>query len=84
MTSQQPVTQADLVPGFKHIVIAEGYLGGRPAVLGRRISVDQILHWLGEGMSAEDIETLYELDRSVILEALHFAAVQIEKLHVAS
>ena len=83
MIENQSVSEEDLVPGFQHIVVAAGYLGGRPALLGRRISVDQILHWLGEGLSVEEIHDLYELEPHIIREALNFAACQMEKFHVA-
>ena len=80
----EQITESDLVKGYKYIVMNSDYLGGRPALLGRRVSVDQILHWLAEGMTPDDIVELYQIELEVIFEVLAFSSVQMEKLRVAS
>ena len=42
-------TEKDLVPRFQCIVIRPGYVGGKPALLGKRISVAQIFEALSDG-----------------------------------
>ena len=54
------VSEQDLVKGYKHIVIRKGYLGGKPALLEKRISVLQILEGLAEGMTYEDFSEAYD------------------------
>jgi uncharacterized protein (DUF433 family) len=71
-------TNLDLVPGFKCVVIRKGYMGGKPALLGKRISVSQILEALSEGASHEDLIDAYELNDNQINEALAFAAAVVE------
>jgi uncharacterized protein (DUF433 family) len=71
-------TRQDLVPGFKCIVIRNGYMGGKPALLGKRIAVAQILEALSEGASHEDLIEAYELTETQINEVLAFAAAVVE------
>ena len=55
-------TEAHLVNGFKWIVVMSGYLGGRPAICGKRMSVEQVLGLLANGATAEELLEHYELD----------------------
>jgi len=48
---------------------------GRAGILGTRISVDDVLGWLGNGMShGEIIEDFPELSEELIQACLHYAA----------
>ena len=48
---------------------------GKPCIKGTRISVGDILSWLGSGMSAEEIlHDFPELKKDDILAALSYAA----------
>jgi uncharacterized protein (DUF433 family) len=56
--------------GFSRITIEPGKRGGQPCVLGIRITVRDVLGWLGAGMTEEQI-----LDEHPDLEKADFAAV---------
>ncbi len=67
-------TEADLVEGFHHIVIREGYMGGKPSLKERRISVSQILEALSGGMTSKEIFESYNVSPEVVKEILRYAA----------
>jgi uncharacterized protein (DUF433 family) len=71
-------TKQDLVQGFNCIVIRKGYMAGKPALLGKRIAVAQILEALSEGASHEDLIDAYNLTEIQINEVLAFAASVVE------
>jgi uncharacterized protein (DUF433 family) len=50
-------------------------VGGKPALLGKRIAVAQILEALSEGASHKDLIDAYELSETQINEVLGFAPV---------
>ena len=77
LNAQRP-TELDLVPGFKCIVIRKGYMGGKPALFGKRIAVSQILEALSQGANHEDLIDAYELTDTQITEVLAFAAAVVE------
>lgn len=57
------------------ITIEPGKRGGKPCIRGMRITVGDILGWLGAGMTVEEIiEDFPELTRDDIHTALLFAA----------
>jgi len=57
------------------IVIQPGKRGGRPVIRGLRITVYDILGWLADGMSAEEIlDDFPELDKADIQACLAYAA----------
>ena len=48
---------------------------GRACIIGTRISVDDVLGWLGNGMSHKEIiEDFQELSEELIQACLHYAA----------
>jgi uncharacterized protein (DUF433 family) len=58
---------------------------GRPCVIKTRISVHDILAWLSEGMSHEQIISDHpELSNQAILACLAFAADREQKFNIAS
>ncbi len=61
---------------YKHIITIEpGKRGGKPCIRGMRITVSDILWWLGVGQTPEDImDDFPELTRDDIQAALLFAA----------
>ena len=57
------------------ITIEPGKRGGKPCIRGMRIAVADVLEWLAEGLSIDEILTDYpELTRNDISAALAFAA----------
>ncbi len=61
---------------YQHIITIEpGKRGGKPCIRGMRITVGDILGWLGRGMTTEEIiEDFPELTQDDIQAALLFAA----------
>lgn len=69
----------------KFITIDPGKRGGRPCIRGMRIAVEDVLGWLGSGMSHEEIMSDYpELEENDILACLQFAAHREHNVLVAS
>jgi uncharacterized protein (DUF433 family) len=59
------------------ITLEPGKRGGKPCIRGLRITVQDVLEWLANGMSLEDILTDYpELVRNDVLACLAYAAEQ--------
>ena len=57
------------------ITIEPGKRGGKPCVRGMRITVYDVLTWLAEGMSHEEIiDDFPELSNKDIIACLQFAA----------
>jgi uncharacterized protein (DUF433 family) len=73
------LSDRDLVPGYKWIVISEGYLGGAPSIYKKRISVDLILTFLAQGLTPAQISTEYLIPQDAILEAIKFTQDEIAK-----
>ncbi|HLL94065.1 MAG TPA: DUF433 domain-containing protein [Spirosoma sp.] len=63
-------------PKYSNIITIEpGKRGGKPCIRGLRITVGDVLGWLGTGMSFDEIiEDFPELTREDIQAALLFAA----------
>ena len=58
---------------------------GKPVIIGTRISVYDVLSWMSEGMSAEDIISDFpELNNEQIKACLSYAADKEHKLRVVS
>ncbi len=58
---------------------------GKPILIGTRISVSDILNWLGNGMTKESILKDYpELTESMIHAALFYAAFRQDHMGFAS
>ena len=68
------VGSESLVPGYKWIVINQEYLGGRPSVLGKRMSVAMILEDMSKGWTIDDMVREFDLSKESILEALRYGA----------
>ncbi|MCG6860418.1 MAG: DUF433 domain-containing protein [Chromatiaceae bacterium] len=59
----------------ERIVIQSGKRGGRPVVRGLRITVYDVLGWLANGMTADEIiEDFPELEKEDIQACLAYAA----------
>lgn len=57
------------------VTLEPGKRGGKPCIRGLRITVQDVLEWLADGMSIEDIINDYpELTRNDILASLAYAA----------
>ncbi|OGX88424.1 hypothetical protein BEN47_08755 [Hymenobacter lapidarius] len=62
-------------PNHPHIGSDPEIRFGRACLIGTRISVDDVLGWLGNGMSNADIiEDFPELDEQLIRACLRYAA----------
>lgn len=64
------------MPDYRTIIMMEpGKRGGKPCIRSLRITVADVLGWLTDGMSAEEIITDFpELTRDDIQACLAFAA----------
>jgi uncharacterized protein (DUF433 family) len=68
-----------------HIEINAGKRFGRPVIKGTRITVGDVLNWLANGMSTQDIMADFpELSEIQIMACLHYAASREQQLRVAS
>jgi uncharacterized protein (DUF433 family) len=66
-----------------YIEIIPGKRSGKPCVKNTRISVYDVLGWMANGMSRDDIlEDFPELDEAAILACLSYAAEREHHLHV--
>ncbi|MEN9908125.1 MAG: hypothetical protein RLZZ540_1274 [Bacteroidota bacterium] len=58
---------------------------GKPIIIGTRITVFDVLNWLANGMSFEDIiEDFPELNENQIRACLSYAADREHKIQIAS
>lgn len=70
---------------LKYIEIQSDKRFGKPCIKGTRISVYDVLNWLSNGMSKEEIiNDFEELDDNKINACLAFAADKEHKLKIAS
>jgi uncharacterized protein (DUF433 family) len=69
----------------KYITIDPQKRFGRPIILGTRISVYDVLNWLANGMTKQEIYNDFpELDENKINACLFFAANRENRIRVAS
>lgn len=69
----------------KYIFIDSAIRLGKPCITGTRISVYDVLSWLANGMSIEEIITDFpELNEQKILSCLAYAANREHKIRIAS
>lgn len=69
----------------KYISIDPNKRFGKPILIGTRISVYDVLNWLANGMTPEEIITDFpELDENGINACLSFAAHRENRIRVAS
>lgn len=70
---------------LEYLTIESGIRFGRPIIKGTRISVYDILNWLANGMSIEEIkEDFPELSSESIFACLSYAADKEHKISIAS
>ena len=70
---------------MSRITFNPNILGGKPIILGTRISVEFILELISSGMSIDDILKDYKhLKREDILDALDYASKVIKREEVIS
>lgn len=69
----------------KYITIEPNKRFGKPILLGTRISVYDVLNWLANGMTKQEIcNDFPELDENKINACLSFAANRENRIRVAS
>ena len=66
-------TQEDLAPGYRYIVVAKDYLRGAPAMLGRRITVAELVKMLDGGWKKATLMNEYELSAEAMDEVIRYA-----------
>jgi len=82
-TQPTPPTSAPAWAGI--VTVVPGLRGGRPVIRGMRITVGDVLGWLGSGMSeAEILEDFPELTQADIRAALTFATERERSTHFAA
>lgn len=60
---------------FKHIGADPDILGGKPIILGPRISVELVMQWMASGATPDAIVTKYpNLSKEAVQEAILYAA----------
>lgn len=64
------------------IIIDENIRFGKPIIKGTRITVDEILGALASGMTFEEIEKEYGVNKDDILSALKYATEIVSEEHV--
>jgi len=64
---------------FSKIVSNPEILGGKPCIVGTRISVDIILEWIASGASISDIVKQYpHIEEVAVVQAIQYAAMFIK------
>jgi uncharacterized protein (DUF433 family) len=70
---------SDLVPGFRHIIVAPDYMHGEPALLGLRLRIRDILKMLASGWTEERLREQYDIDEDTFYEIYRFASESLIK-----
>ena len=69
----------------QHITINPEIRFGKPTIIGTRITVFDVLNWLANGMTINDIMEDYpELEENQIKACLAYAADRKHKIQIAS
>ena len=69
----------------QHISINPGVRFGKPTIIGTRITVFDVLNWLANGMTINEIiEDYPELNENQIKACLAYAADREHKIQIAS
>lgn len=69
----------------QYIAINSGVRFGKPTIIGTRITVFDVLNWLANGMTTNEIiEDFPELDENQIKACLAYAADREHKIQIAS
>ena len=69
----------------KYIVINSEVRFGKPTIIGTRITVFDVLNWLANGMTTNEIiEDFPELEENQIKACLAYAADREHKIQIAS
>ena len=68
------------------IIIDEKIRHGKPIIKGTRITVDDVLGWLENGMGYEDIQQDYGITKEDILAVIRYASsiIRGEEIHRAT
>ena len=69
----------------QYIGINSGVRFGKPTIIGTRITVFDVLNWLANGMTTNEIiEDFPEIDENQIKACLTYAANRERKIQIAS
>ena len=64
---------------FRHIGADPGILGGKPILLGSRISVELIMEWIASGATTDSIIVKYpHLSKDAVQEAILYSAASVK------
>lgn len=64
---------------FRHIGADPDILGGKPILLGSRISVELIMEWIASGATTDSIIVKYpHLSKDAVQEAILYSAASVK------
>ncbi|HYV44271.1 MAG TPA: DUF433 domain-containing protein [Myxococcaceae bacterium] len=63
----------------ERIVADPEILGGKPLIVGTRVTVEFILGQLGRGQSSDEVSRQYGVSREDVLAAIRFAAETVSR-----
>ncbi len=68
------------------IIVNEKVRHGKPTIAGTRITVDDVLGWLESGMSYEEVEKEYGVNKEQIVIVIQYASsfLRGEEVHAAT
>ncbi len=73
------------LPGYRFITVDPDLLGGKPTVIGTRLSVAFLLSCFAQGMTLEEIEATYgPISHEAVLEVFKFASEVLDARDVAA
>lgn len=55
---------------------------GKPVIQGTRVPVEIVLGQLGAGLSAEEVASVYGIDREDVLAAIRYAAASVKSENI--
>lgn len=63
---------------FRHLTADPSILGGKPCLIGTRISVELIMEWVSSGATPNTIVDKYpHLSKEAVQEAIRYAAASV-------
>jgi uncharacterized protein (DUF433 family) len=68
---------------LKRITFHPEIMGGKPCIRGMRVTVGMIVGLIASGYKNQKIQEMYPyIDIEDILEALHYAALRVQKIEI--
>ena len=76
--NKDKISNENLITGYRHLVRDNDYLGGRVGFLERRITVAQVLEELANGITVDELSTMYSLPQEAVTEAIRYASTVVD------